>query len=498
MKKTNIDLIPTERSTTPDYYCTWQTQLYATCDGKPAGQRAIIGEKALFSEEKPYGWAYFYERARGDLNIVMDDSWDVPLDGDPTYYGSLQLSPEKFPEAWEGSENATEALARLVARIKALGWRGLGGWVCAQESPHMIKEGESAEEYWIARMKEAEAAGLAYWKVDWGDKGLDVPYRAMLTARAKEHAPHLTVENACVSGALPYSDVFRTYDVPAILSIPATMIKLRGLLQDAPTPEEGCLGILNCEDEAYTAAAGGFAMGIMRHPYAGAFTNGRADMSAPATHRNIKSKMAEVLRAVCFHRIAPAFGVGGEVTFSETELRDFWNFEDHFDEELEEWWLNCTTLFEHIGRDFVSVSGAPASFSRNIPLPAVTAKGDEIPYTVAARNPNGVISVVTLGRTLGRYYGIPQADVALQTEDATTFGIFGEYATLSLETSFTEKPKAVYAQDLASDTAYDITDEVVWQNGTLTLAGELIHRIGTEGNPEGDTSEPGLVLSLEF
>ena len=145
MKKTSCTLVPTTRNTTPDYYCTWQTQLYATCDGKPAGQRAIIGEKALFSEEKPYGWAYFYEKARGDLNIVMDDSWDVPLDGDSSYYGSLQLSPEKFPEAWEGSENATEALKKLTDRIKALGWRGLGGWVCAQPSPRVDADAVSED-----------------------------------------------------------------------------------------------------------------------------------------------------------------------------------------------------------------------------------------------------------------------------------------------------------------------------------------------------------------
>ena len=58
MKKTKINLIPDCINTTPDYYCTWQTQLYATCDGKPTGQRGAINEKSLFAEEKPYGWAW--------------------------------------------------------------------------------------------------------------------------------------------------------------------------------------------------------------------------------------------------------------------------------------------------------------------------------------------------------------------------------------------------------------------------------------------------------
>ena len=82
MKRTKINLIPDIRNDSPDYYCTWQTQLFATSDGKPERQRAIIGEKALFDFEKPYGWAYFYENIRNDLYLVMDDSWDVPPNGD--------------------------------------------------------------------------------------------------------------------------------------------------------------------------------------------------------------------------------------------------------------------------------------------------------------------------------------------------------------------------------------------------------------------------------
>ena len=64
MKKTNLNLIPDRVNPSPDYYCTWQTQLYATSDGKPAGQRKIICEDALFGAEKPFGWSRFYESAR--------------------------------------------------------------------------------------------------------------------------------------------------------------------------------------------------------------------------------------------------------------------------------------------------------------------------------------------------------------------------------------------------------------------------------------------------
>ena len=77
MKKIDINLVPDTVNMSPDYYCTWQTQLYATCDGKPAKQREIVSEKNLFGEEKPYGWANFYEQSRRDLFIVADDGWNV-------------------------------------------------------------------------------------------------------------------------------------------------------------------------------------------------------------------------------------------------------------------------------------------------------------------------------------------------------------------------------------------------------------------------------------
>ena len=57
MKQINENLIPNTVNPSPDYYCTWQTQLYATCDGKPAAQRAVIGERALFDSESVDGQA---------------------------------------------------------------------------------------------------------------------------------------------------------------------------------------------------------------------------------------------------------------------------------------------------------------------------------------------------------------------------------------------------------------------------------------------------------
>ncbi len=300
MKKTAINLIPQTPNPSPDYYCTWQTQLYATSDGKPPKQREIIDENSLFNREKPYGWAYFYEKARGDLFLVMDDSWDVPKDGDSSYYGSLVLNPEKFPEATKNAQNNAEALRNITERIKGLGWKGLGGWVCAQESSRFLRDGsdDSVAAYWGKRLREAQEAGFSYWKVDWGEKAGFADFRRMLTDRARKAAPSLIIEHAMVKELIPHGDTFRTYDVPALFSIPMTMQKLADILID--TPRGDGEGLVNCEDEVYTAAAGGFTMGVMRHPSAGNLPDGRPDMSFPALHRNLKTKMLENLKRHAF------------------------------------------------------------------------------------------------------------------------------------------------------------------------------------------------------
>ncbi len=316
MHPTNINLIPDIVNSTPNYYCTWQTQPYATNDGKPAAQRASLTENALFSKEKPYGWAYFYEQARKVLFLVMDDSWDVPLNNDEAYYGSLVLSEDKFPSFSKDTNNPLKA---LTEKIKSLGWKGLGGWVCARESP-LYTDGKSVEEYWTERLKTMHEAGFSYWKVDWGRKEKSFEFRKMLTELGRIHAPNLIIEHAMIKDIIPYCDTFRTYDVPAIMSIPMTIQKIINF-KDISKSIGKNKGLINCEDEVYIAAAGGYAMGVMRHPLSGTFLNGKADMSFPEIHRNLKTKMYEVIRASRWHRIAPAFN-GGNYTISQMILSD--------------------------------------------------------------------------------------------------------------------------------------------------------------------------------
>ena len=90
----------------------------------------------MFSDKFPYGWTSFYEKARGDLFFVMDDSWDVPPNGNEKMYGSLALDRRKFASFYEDSGSEL-AMKRLCERIRSLGWKGLG---CAHRShPRRLK-----------------------------------------------------------------------------------------------------------------------------------------------------------------------------------------------------------------------------------------------------------------------------------------------------------------------------------------------------------------------
>lgn len=488
--KTDVNLIPNIINPSPDYYCTWQTQLFATSGGNPIEQRVIICEKSLFSQNKPYGWAYFYEKIRGDLFFVMDDSWDVGVNEAKGDFGSLILNSEKFPLSTKDSDNKN-ALKNLSAKLRSLGWKGLGGWVCAQTATNFMSN-KSDEEYYIERLKDANYSNFSLWKVDWGSRDGDIIFRKNLTKLQKEHAPNLVIEHAITKDIIPDADLYRTYDVPAIASIPMTMEKLYNLLKVYKKGEGKAL--LNCEDEVYIASAGGFTMGVMRHPYVGNFPNGEKDRSFPKIHRNIKSKIYEVIRAVNWHKIAPAYSVDSSNTyFSDEILTDTWRFKDKTSE-IENWWFNKPAISDFIENDVLKKS-AVSTIARNTKLPnSESDKKGNKPFIIASLNPSGAYSIATLGRTINRKYYIPKCDVTAFTGTANTIGVFGEYKTLTLNNSL--KVSKVYMQDLASNFAYDITSKVKILDGKLIIDGKLISKIGKSSQPKGDTSEPGVIIKL--
>jgi len=485
-------LIPNIQNPSPDYYCTWQVQHFYTNAIGTNEMRANITESNMFDGGKFQNWVDFYPEARQDLIFVMDDSWDIPFKY-TNEYGSLILSSDKFPSFANDSISNKDALKALTTAVKSKGWKGLGGWVWAGESEMFINN-MSPEDYWIERAKWANYSGFSYWKVDWGKKIYDYDFRKQITDISHKYAPGLNVENAQIDGVIPVSDVFRTYDVPAIMSIPMTMDKLKHTLGKY-TAKDGYNGLINCEDEVYTAAALGCTMGVMRHPFTGNMPNGKPDMSWPSMHRNIKSKIDEITRAVRWHRIAPAFSVNAsETIIDSTMLTDTWVLQDS-PSEIEDWWFKPWTGL-HIHGDTISESG-PARIARRLPLPKVVPdENGDLPYVVASKNPNGAVSIATLGRTHNRKYWIPKCDITIYVTDAGTYGIFGRYNRLTLQTNLNLKEATILAQDLAGKVVVDITSKVIVEGGSLIVPGSLIDQIGTSEQNPNDTSEPGLVLVI--
>ena len=475
----SINLIEDKDNPTPDYYSTWQTQLFRADNGGPEKQRENMTENNIFGCGAAQGWVKFYKDARKDLIFVMDDSWDVPLEGYEKYYGSLELDKSKFPSFYVKND-PQKSLEKLVKEVKSFGWKGLGGWVCAQESA--VCPARTTEEYWKERLKRCQNAGFCYWKVDWGNRAKELAFREMLTELKRQLAPDVVIEHAMLPDSIAFAEVFRTYDVPAIMSIPMTMRKTA----DCLTKTDG--GMINCEDEVYIAAALGCVMGVMRHPLSGNLPCGQPDLSFPALHRNLKTKISEVTRAARWHRMAPAFGVKKiETNIGRNILTDYWDIKEQ-NTEIEKWW-------GYKDSDRMEKT-APCAISRNMTIPRVKPDNNGyIPYIVSSKNPNGIISVAALGRTVGREYLMPECEVEIEGGKAKMFGIFGEYEKLIINTEI-ENPR-VFIQDIAGDTAFDITEKVDYRNKKIIICGKLIHDVGTMCNAKNDTSEPGAVLAMK-
>lgn len=473
------NLVPNRASQAPDYFCTWNIQGYA-CDYTGAlPTRALMTEASLFGKGALQGWLDFYPRVRKDLLFVMDDSWDVPASNDEKALGRLQLDEGKFP-SFRG--NAVTRLARLTKAVKAKGWRGLGGWVCAQECS--LLEQKAPREYWADRLKELSRGGMSYLKVDWGKHDRDVEWRKMLAELRREFSPNTIIESALTPDSIRFADVYRTYDVETVISAPTTLHRIASLL--ASPAAKGSPTILNCEDELYIAAGLGCAFGVMRHPLAGPLPNGKRDFVFPATCRDLKRRMDEVVRAARWHRIAPPFAICQSDSFqAPTALTDRWTMQDG------ESWVERAS-------GSVASASAPAVLARGLDLPVVKCDEAEPPFVVAARYPNGCLSVATVGRALDRSYRTPLADV--RVEGATVgkpIGVFGRYKSLSIRFDGKSKPKAIWAQDLASEKSENIIDQVRVDGGVVTLSGELIDRIGLAAAHKGDVSDPGLVIVVK-
>ena len=481
--KANVhSLVPNGPSNAPDYFSTWNIQGYVCSYEGGKQTEALMTEQSMFGQAKYQDWVHFFPKFRKDLIFVMDDSWDIPVgkDGEGQYYGAARLDEGRFP-SFKGSP--TERLRALVNKVKASGWKGLGGWICAQEAP-VVPESAHPENYWIDRMKESEAAGITYWKVDFGAHEKDSTWRRMLTRLGHQYAPHLCIEHAMVYPAVKFADAFRTYDVENIISVPVTIQRVANLLRYKAEP--GSHSIINCEDEPYIAVGLGCAIGVMRHPYNGVLPNGKQDHVFPPVGRNLKNRLDELVRALHWHRMAVPFGVNADAIIDSEMQQDWWLLH-----ERETW------MARQVG-DTVR-GAAPARISRRMPLPKVVSEDPKTaPYVLASRYPNGAVAVAAIERVLGRTCVLHPVTVTLNiVSTSEPIGIFGEYKQLVLQYDGNFSPKCkVYGQDLAGNKPVDITHKVQMNDHRLVVPGEVIHKIGLMAATKGDQSAPGMVLVI--
>lgn len=479
-----LSLVPTKPSAAPDYFCTWNIQGYVNSYASSERMRQEMNEANVLGRGAFGRWVNFYPSVRSDLYFVLDDSWDIPAEGyqgsDHPAIGLLELDATRFP-SFRGTP--VQRMKGLADSIVACGWKGLGLWVAAQKAAQLADEDETT--FWHKRLREMEAAGVRYWKVDWGRRDRDDDFRRQLAADARMLAPHLMVENAMKNEYVAFSDAFRTYDVENIIAQPVTIDRVARLLPFSRSDE--ARGLINCEDEPYIAVGLGCAIGVMRHPFVGTLPDGRPDDVFPTAVRNLKRRLDEVVRAVRWHRIAEPFGVDADCRIDNVRLHDYWTYHQG-----ESW-------APHNEGEAVRAD-APARISRRMPLPEVMSSDDDRPYILASRYPNGATALAAIGRTLDRSYVSRPVDVRIEVDDwQAPIGLFGVLGNVIVHFSSplpTTNRLRVLAQDLKADRATDITAQVRILPDRVILPATLVRRVGLSAASPGDLSDPGLVIQL--
>ena len=519
--ESKINLIPDSGGKTPSYCCTWSCQNFAT-DTFSIGYAIGLGDHTVPSDNlteeavfKNPGWEKrLPQSVKKDLFLVFDVGWDVAggshaEKAEKWILGTQDVATDKFPSCIGTSE---EKLAKLNELSINAGWKGAGLWIAAQsalDSKGLKPTEKEVETYFRERFKWSKNAGIFYWKVDYGARGGDINFRKMLTRLAQEEAPGLWVEHGRGSGPfnddecpwdspnisktgsykywdsgkalttahnlLEFSDVLRTYDVSAQLSIPTTIDRVAQLLNSFKSLPAG-KGIINCEDEPYIAAALGCAIGVMRNP---AFIVPSDQNYDPQQSRN---QMDAVTRAVRWQRMSGAFSVGyNPVQLDSIFNKDYWKFKAG-----ESWakWMTGKTVMQ----------AAPARVARGMELPEVKCDGT-VPYVLCSKFPNGNYAVATMLRTdseKGFYY--PLAEISIKCGNVAPVGVFGKYKSLTIQFPKDIKIQKVFAQDLAGSEAFEITDLIKRKHSSLIITGELLELAGLSAASAHDVSEPALVL----
>lgn len=492
-----MNLISEQTIDTGNYWCTWDTQWNVLKErmtaATPIPTRDAMCEAFLFGND---GVLNQFDGVRGDMIVVLDDGWDVPFGAkDPRLFGSLEVDSERFPSL---TGTPVERLKQLSARVREMGYCGLGIWVPAQ-SPTLEKGRETfrtlEEEqlYWEERARWCHEAGVLYWKVDWGTHADDADYRRMMTESARRYAPGLKVEHALIrqplfeprepeqemlawranylKQTLPVSDYLRTYDVAPEFRYAATLDRTAICLHAAQTVQGDC-AILNIEDVAPIGAALGCSLGVMRH---------ESERQMKKLTYRVRSA-AETVCALRWQRLAPPFPANeGGVQISQERLMDEWRYPER-DESL---WP-CVS-------DVAMQKSAPAAIARNMSLPEVEAQGQK-PFVVCSMHPKTkALGVAILPRTMqGQLEVTPKARILVRggSPDAP-IGLFGSFESMTIDFGTSIEGRRVWKQNLLRNEAEDITERMAIRGSCLKIEGRQF-----EDTVTADAEVLGTVLRL--
>ena len=278
---------------------------------------------------------------------------------------------------------------------------------------------------------------------------------------------------------LKFAKVFRTYDVINQMAVPTTLDRVYNTLRIGyENNTYNC--ILNCEDEMYIGAALGLNLGVMRSHF---WRPADANTWDPTEYRH---RITEVERAINWLLyFAPPMGI------NETSVSAFGDTltDSHYCDEK---------IFAGKYAGKTVKQSAPAVITRGCVSPKVKYEENEKPFIVASRNNTGAYSVAALYRKLGQEeYRTPLAETTLFIDDPNApIGVFGYHGSVIFEFPSNIFNYRVFMQDLASDTAEEITNLIKIEENKIQIDGEIISRIGKSANKDNDISEPGVVIKL--
>ena len=522
IKEENINFVPSEVGTAPNYWCTWYWQNYLILKGQevtnpdagtvytnPAAREQMT-EENIFGMDGMAG--IMLPKTRSDYYFVIDHGWQDKSIPENTFF-TLIMDTLDFPKY--AQLEPKERIKQMNSDIKALGWKGLGLWV----------RGNPAEEQMRKFIEWSKFAGIEYWKIDGGD--IKYYYASKIK---NEIYPKLTLEHITGAGPLNLkwdipglnlypsvynnrvkvsqqldaslekatkkveqsldviknTDVFRTYDAAPLLVSTTTMQRVHDILIQTVGHIE-YKAFLNIQDDCNIAAALGLLVAVKRHPMNTPRMYKGKDLHFQISgERHVDKRLNEMDRFVLWQRIAPPMPAGyGTYQFSEHNLVDSIVFQE------------SDTWFKPTYGKMVRQS-TPAIMARNIALPEVKHK-EIAPYVMASKFPNGAIAIATEGRVMPNQSWVhPKADVILkEVEIKKPIGIFGHYESLTLQfVQNLPQEISIYAQDLLSKEAIEITIGVTIKDNSIKIPGYLIDEIGTMENDTNDISVPGMVIKI--